>query len=146
MKPFLLDAVLKYRQQLEDKAVTQLSQAQRVLLQKKNEKLELNRQRNALLNKLSTLQTAGINIEDLLQYEHHLLWLEQERTTKEAELKTAIRAVEQKRNIVVERSREKKALEKLKQKQNQAYKRYLEKKEAAQLDEIAVLSHDRRNH
>ncbi len=146
MKPFALDTVLKYRQQLEDKAVTQLSHAQLILVQKKKEKQDLDKQRNTLLHKLSNLQTAGIRIEDLLQYENHLIWLEQERITKEAELKSAIRTVAQKRSVVVERSREKKALERLKHKQNQAYKHYLEKKEAAQLDEIAVLSHDKKNH
>jgi flagellar FliJ protein len=145
MKPFALDPVLRYRQQLEDSAVTKLAEAERVVLQKSEEKKVLDEQHGVLLDKLTGLQHEGINIEDLLQYENHLSWLGVEREKKAAELKKAIKNVAQKKAVVVERSREKKALEKLKEKQNLAYKRYLEKKEAAQLDEIAVFSHDKKN-
>ncbi len=54
------------------------------------------------------------------------------------------RATEQKSHaLLIRRTKEKKVLEKLKQTQNAQWQRYLSKKEAAMLDEIAILRHNR---
>jgi flagellar FliJ protein len=141
MKPFSLSAVLKYRKQLENSAATKLAQAQLEMRCKQDEADELERRYSTFLTGLAAAQAGGMTIEDLLQYENHLTWLEEQKKKLAGELISATQKVLQKRRIVVDRSRDKKILEKLKMKQNSEWRRYLEKKEATQLDEIAVLSH-----
>jgi flagellar FliJ protein len=45
--------------------------------------------------------------------------------------------------MLIKRSKERKVMEKLKTRQNQAWRAHLDKKEAAMLDEIAVIFHER---
>ena len=47
------------------------------------------------------------------------------------------------RENTIKRSKERKVMEKLKEKQNATWQQYLNKKEAALLDEIAVIFHER---
>ncbi|MBM9602973.1 flagellar export protein FliJ [Desulfopila inferna] len=143
MKPFSLTAVLQYRRQLEDSAATRLVHAQLELQAKQQEYDELVDRYTKLLARLDQLQDGGITVEDLLQYENHLSWLKGQQKKVADELHSATVKVSQKRRLVVDRRRDKKILEKLKDKQNREWRQYLEKKEAAQLDEIAVLAHDR---
>lgn len=145
MKPFTLTAVLRYRQQLEDAAVTKMTQAQRHL---ENQKILLNgtqREYQELLNTLQHSQESGIAIDEFLRYESRLNWLKQKKQKLAGEVESAEKKVEQRRRIVVAKSRDKKVLEQLKARQNSAWQRYLDKKETAQLDEIAVLAHERKD-
>lgn len=143
MKPFSLTAVLQYRRQLEDAAATRLVHAQLELQEKQKEYDEVVDRYTKLLARLDQLQDGGITVGDLLQYENHLSWLKGQQKKVADELHSATVKVRQKRRLVVDRRRDKKILEKLKDKQNREWRKYLEKKEAAQLDEIAVLAHDR---
>ncbi len=143
MKPFSLTAVLQYRRQLEDAAATRLVQAQLELQEKQKEYDEVVDRYTKLLARLDQLQDSGITVEDLLQYENHLSWLQGQQKKIAAQLHSATVKVRQKRHLVVDRRRDKKILEKLQDKQNREWRQHLEKKEAAQLDEIAVLAHDR---
>ena len=52
--------------------------------------------------------------------------------------------VEQKRQVLVKASTDRRILEKLRDQQNANYRQYLDRKETAMLDEIAILSHERR--
>lgn len=145
MKPFKLTAVLRYRQQLEDAAVTKMTQAQRHLENQKKLLENVQGEYQELLNDLQQSQTNGIAIDELLRYESRLDWLQQKRHKLAGEVESAENKVEQRRRIVVAKSRDKKVLEQLKVRQNSAWQRYLDKKETAQLDEIAVLAHERKD-
>ena len=63
--------------------------------------------------------------------------------TLQIELSKRHEKAESERDILLKRSKEKQAMEKLKEKQNAAYRYYLNKKEAALLDEIAIIYHDK---
>ena len=49
-----------------------------------------------------------------------------------------------KRQVLVKASTDRRILEKLRDQQNTNYRQYLDRKETEMLDEIAVLSHERR--
>ncbi|HKJ65340.1 MAG TPA: flagellar export protein FliJ [Desulfopila sp.] len=144
MKPFTLTSVLRYRQQLEDTAAIRLAKAQRELQQKDEEFKQVEEQYSSLLSKLEEDQSLGMTVDTLLRYENHIDWLKQRKNELASQLEAARENVRKKRDIAIDRSRDRQALEKLKEKQDNAWNRYIEKKEAAQLDEIAVLTHERK--
>lgn len=146
MKPFTLAPVLRYRQQLEDTAAIKLAKARQELQRKKEQHHRLEEQYGALLGNLEKDQSAGITVDELLRYENHITWLKQKKDELAVQLQAASDNVRKKRDVAVDRSRDRQALEKLKEKQDNAWKSYIEKKEAAQIDEIAVLSHERKHH
>ncbi|MFN2354742.1 MAG: flagellar export protein FliJ [Desulfopila sp.] len=145
MKPFTLTTVLRYRQQLEDAAVTQMTQAQRHLEHQQRLLQQVQSEYRELLDSLQHKQANGIAIDELLRYESWLDRLKQKNHELAGEVESAEKKVEQRRRIVVAKSRDKKVLEQLKVRQNSAWQRYLDKKETAQLDEIAVLAHERKD-
>ncbi len=144
MKPFSLTTVLKYRQQLEDTAATRLVIAQRKLDEALSQYKELEAEQSHLITALKAGQIDGMRIEDLVRYEDRLFWLEGQVKKAFQKLTLAKDKVKKERENVLRRSREKKVLEQLKEKQDKNWKQYLDKKEMAQLDEIAVLSHERK--
>ena len=144
MKPFTLQPVLRYRQTLEDKAVVRLLEAENRKNEKAAKLAKARKEYAAILKKYQKMQRAGMNIDDLLRYEDHLQRFRKNIETLVSEYDAAERNVEQKRQLVISRSREKKVLEQLQLRQNTAYQRYLTKKETSLLDEMAVLAHERK--
>ncbi len=144
MKPFALTAVLKHRKLLEDMAATKLAKSQikkqQIVDQLHTVKLEY----NGLVSDLNTYQSSGIGVEDLVIYEDRIFWLKQYLVEISEKLEAAVAQVNRDRMNVLKKSRDKKVLEQLKEKQDKAWQKYLDKKETVQLDEIAVLSHERR--
>lgn len=145
MKPFSLHAVLRYRQNLEDKAVVRLIEAENKKTEKAAILAKTREEFTACQKKYEKLRRLGIGIDDLLRYEGHLLRLGKDIEKAVAEYDAAIRNVEQKRELVISRSREKKVLEKLQHRQDLAFHKYLSKKEMNLLDEMAVLAHERKS-
>lgn len=144
MKPFTLSTVLKYRQQLEDTAVIKLNEAQHEMENKQAVLTKTEKEFQNLLQTYNRNQQNGMSIADLLNYENRLTWLKEKRSEFSKEVKLAREKVERKRQIVVNRSRDKKALEQLKIRQNKAWQLYIDKKETAYLDEISVIAHLRK--
>lgn len=143
MKPFSLETVLKYRKRLEDIAKNRLHEAQ-TAMQMVRERLETEEQLYAdLMATVDRRQFEGIDILDLIRYEEQIQFSKNRIAAirKTLEEKTA-RVVEE-REILIRRSKERKVMEKLKTRQNQAWRDHLGKKEAAMLDEIAVIFHER---
>lgn len=145
MKPFTLAPVLRYRRQLEDKAALRLAKAQRELQQKDENHRHIEEQYATVVGRLEEDQSAGIGVDDLRRYENHIAWLKEKKDELAAELEAARENVRKKRALAIDRSRDRQALEKLKEKQDRAWNSYIEKKEASLLDEIAVLSYERKN-
>ncbi len=145
MKPFSLDTVLRYRKQMEDKAISRLVEAEnnRMIIETKlRDKKKIY---HYLITALAKLQSQGIDVSELIRYDERILYIQTQITGLEEKLHDAKELIVKARGYVLTKSKEKKIMEKLRDKQNLAWKQYLAKKEAAQLDEIAVMSHDRKN-
>ncbi len=144
MKPFGLSSVLRYREQLEDAAVIRLSEAMNALEKKKESLQQVEEQYASLLKNYHKYQSAGINITELIRYENRLIYLNREKEKCFHEVNLAEEKVENRRKIVMSKRKDRKVLEQLKHRQNTAWRLFLDKKENAQLDEISVLSHQRK--
>ncbi len=142
-KPFSLDSILKFRKRAEDLAHEKFLRAQ-LAVNKAAETLEhANNDLGFLINELETKQISGITIEELSRYEERIQYqriqikdLRNIHTEKK-------KASQKKRLQLLEKVKEHKTLTALKEQQNNAWKEYINKKEAAMLDEIAILHHDR---
>lgn len=143
MKPFSLHTVLSYRKRLENIAKNRLFEAQ---TEKQKVQDKLTEEENGyahLLVTLERLQTEGIDILDLIRYEDQILFTKNRIISIKKTLSEKIARVANEREHLIQRSKERKIMEKLKEKQNQSWQEYLNKKEAALLDEIAIIFHDK---
>ncbi len=141
MKPFGLETILKYRNQLEDIAKQKLFKLREketdINLKIKNKSHEL----NSLFNSLDKIRAQGASIDAIILFENRIHYLNEELKILNQELIKQKEIIKTQRNQLVKASQNKKIMEKLKIQQNAAFKKYLDKKEAAMLDEIAVLSY-----
>lgn len=144
MKPFALGTVLKYRKQLEDAAHQELRRA----LQAEARLLEtLQRVQTDLSDLYAGLNrdhVQGTTADQLLLYEHCLALVREQEQRRLKDVARQRQQVEQKRQLLVKTSTDRKILEKLREQQNSAYRQYLDRKETKMLDEIATLSRERR--
>ncbi len=142
-KPFTLDSVLSYRKRQESVAQEKFVLAE-IAVSKASEMLaKEERDLQLLIHKLEKEQEAGIFAMDLARYQNRI-------EVGRAEVIRLQKILEEKRDIAVkkrrrllEKAKEHKVLKTLKEQQNQSWREYLDKKEAAMLDEIAILHHDR---
>jgi len=143
MKPFSMEPVLRYRQQLEDEARQKLFAD----LEKEEEiRTELTRTAGSLSRLYADLtleRIQGTTVARLLLFENHMVIKQEKIKLLQADLEKQEKVVERRRRHLLQASQDKKALEKLKERQNLAYKKYRDKKEAAMLDEIAILRYSR---
>lgn len=143
MKPFSMEPVLRYRQQLEDEArrklFTSLEKEEKI----RNELNRLLEQLSTLYTDLSNERTHGTTVDRLLLFERSIVLQQEQIVSLQTALEDQERVVERRRRHLLQASQDKKALEKLKERQNLAYKKYRDKKENAMLDEIAVLRYGR---
>jgi len=144
MKPFSLHAVLKYRQQLEDLARQRLYQALEVEARLREAQLKVDAELAELYRSLQRDQEQGTTVDRLILFDHRIELVKEEAVRRQTELDKQKVQVEKKRQQLIKTSKDKKIMEKIREQQNAAYAKYLEKKEAGMLDEIAVLSHARK--
>jgi flagellar protein FliJ len=143
MKPFSLDTVLKYRIQLEKIAMNRLYAAEK---KRAEALLQLQQKETAcksLINDLATFQSQGMNVVEMIRYEERIDVEKNELDILKITLAEKKEKVLRERENTIKRSTDRKVMEKLKEKQNAAWQHYLNKKEAALLDEIAVIFHER---
>jgi flagellar FliJ protein len=144
MKPFALHAVLKYRRQLEDAAQKRLFQAQEAEAKLKEALLRVEEELAELYTGLHRENEQGITVDRLVLFNHRIDLVKEQTARRKTELEKQQIQVAQKRQQLIKASKDRKIIEKLEEQQNAAYKQYIEKKEAGMLDEIAVLSHERK--
>lgn len=142
MKPFTLHSVLKYKEQLEDVAINNLTVAKQQEQQVEEQLQEQHHRKRNLIEHIEQVQAEGVDITELMHQEEHLAYVKQAIVDLNEELVKRKKHVAATRKELLLKSRDKQVLERLKEKQNAAYKKYLDKKEAAVLDEIAVNSHN----
>ena len=143
MKPFSLHAVLSYKERLEDIAKNRLVKALLAEQQAMERLTEQQQLYTDLVRITAEQQNQGMAIIDLIRAEEHIQYVKARIQTLQIELSKRHDKAEAERDILLKRSKEKQAMEKLKEKQNAAYRYYLNKKEAALLDEIAIIYHDK---
>ena len=144
MKPFALGAVLKYRKQLEDLARQQLYQAVMAEARLLDALHAVQEDLTGLYAGLAADQERGTTVDRLILYDHRIALVKEQMQLRKKELQKQQVQVEKKRQALIKASKDRKVMEKLREQQTAAHKRYLEKKEANMLDEIAVLSHERK--
>lgn len=144
MKPFSLHTVLKYRKQMENKAINRLAEAERRMRIIENQFQRKNNAYHNLINELARRQSQPMDVADLIRYEEHIYYTADQLQDLKEKLDDAKELVMKARNHVLTKSKEKKVMEKLRDRQNLAWKQYLDKKEAATMDEIAVMRHNRK--
>ena len=143
MKPFQLDTVLNYRQRLEDLAQNRLMSA---LQAEQQIQIRIEGERRLLATLIATAsarQQEGIAIGELIDLEEHIRYVRTGLVALQDELAKRQEKVAAERRNLQKRSKEKQAMEKLKEKQNAAWRHHLDKKEAAMLDEIAIIYHQK---
>lgn len=143
MKPFALDTVLSYRQRLEDIAKNNLVQARLAEHEVQLQLTEQHENYRSLLITIEQVQRQGVNILDLIHHEEHLEFINTRITELQQELKKRHDHVTRVRRELLKKARDRQVMEKLKERQNADYKQYLNKKEAAILDEIAIIFHNK---
>jgi flagellar FliJ protein len=143
MKPFSLETVLDYRKRLEDIAKNRLFEAQ-TAKRMVQERLAAEEQAyTELIETLDRRQFEGIDILDLIRYVDQIQFSQNRIVAiKKTLAEKNARVVEEREQLIL-RSKERKIMEKLREKQNQAWREHLNKKEAALLDEIAIIFHDK---
>ncbi|MBU0943587.1 MAG: flagellar export protein FliJ [Proteobacteria bacterium] len=143
IKQFSLDSILQFRKREEDVA-RQIFFLARLEEKKVQERLDtLQQELSSLIQMLEEKQETGILTLELARYEERITYLRQQITLTKGELDRKKKIAQQKKIILLKKSKEHKILEKLKENQNIAWQNYQNKKEAAMLDEIAVLRHER---
>lgn len=142
-KPFSMDTVLKVRKREEDLAQQRFMQAQEQLHNAEVQLASAKDKQKDLITMLSQKQQKGILVvelsifEEKIAYNYEYIDILFKAVLKKKEL------TENKRQVLVKKSQEYNMLKTLKEQQNNAWNKYLEKKEAAMLDEIAILHHNR---
>ena len=96
-----------------------------------------------LLNELTRRRSQGMDVGEMIRYEERIILEKKELELLQTALADQEKKVLRERDNVIQKSKERKVMEKLKVKQDAAWKRHLNKKEAALLDEIAVIFHER---
>jgi len=144
MKPFTMHAVIKYRRQLEDSAQQALHHALETESRLQEMLQQTEKELAGLYADLRRDQEQGTTADRLRLFESRIDLVRRELESRRIELTEQQTQVAKKRRMLVKKSKDRKIIEKLREQQNAAYARFLEKKEMTMLDEIAVLSHERK--
>ncbi len=144
MKPFSMHAVLKFRHQLETSALQKLSQAMEVEQQLREALETTENELNGLYDALQRDKEQGTTVDRLIMFDQRIDLLKEQCHQRKKALEKQQGQVAKRRQHLLKASKDRKIIEKLQEQQNAAYKKHLDKLEAGMLDEIAVLSHERR--
>ncbi len=145
LKPFTLDSVLNFRKRQENLAQEQFVQA-RLAAERVAKNLETAQQeQNHLIMALEEEQKNGLLVLEQARFEERIQYGSTQIQLLKNTLEEKTRITQKKRNNLITKSKEFNILDTLKEHQNKAWKDSLDKKEAAMLDEIAILHHDRKS-
>ncbi len=145
MKPFTMEAVLKYRKRLKDQAMNSFQQAQRERNRAEQAWLLKRAEYISLVDTRAELENQGVSVDEHIRYQNRIEYVSTELAGREDTLKKKTETVILRRRQLVKRRKEERALEKLKEKQTIEYLRFIERKEAAMLDEIALLHRNQKD-
>ena len=142
-KPFALNSILKFRKREENLAQEKYIQAriatEKALQAVDNAKEDL----GLLIHTLENKQIEGILALELARFDERIQYGRSQLKTLETTYRKKVSIAKGKQKKLLQKAKDHKMLKTLKEHQDQAWKTHLEKKEAAMLDEIAILRHDR---
>lgn len=142
-KPFTMDTVLKVRKREEDLAQQRFMQAMDLQRNAENALAFAKEKQQAIITMLGKKQQEGIFATELSRFEDKIEFNYKHIESLLQSVEEKAKITEKKRQALVKKSQEYNVLKTLKEQQNRAWNKYLEKKEAAMLDEIAILHHNR---
>ena len=142
-KPFTMDTVLKVRKREEDLAQQRFMQAMDLQRNAENALAFAKEKQQAIITMLGKKQQEGILATELSRFEDKIEFNYTHIESLRQSVEEKKKITEKKRQALVKKSQEYNVLKTLKEQQNRAWNKYLEKKEAAMLDEIAILHHNR---
>lgn len=143
-KPFSLETVLTLRKRQENMAQDQFVQAKHSA-ERAATKFDAAKQNlQSLILHLEKEQKIGMIALELTRFEERIMYSKTELQLLSNTLEKKKKIVQNKRTILIQKAKEHKILTTLKEQQNKTWMEYLNKKEAAMLDEIAILHHDRK--
>ncbi|MGL1931451.1 MAG: flagellar export protein FliJ [Desulfotalea sp.] len=143
MKPFSLETVLKHRKRLQDEAQTRLVNARKgrdLVEQRLREQKTVYKQ---AIREFEEIKSQSIDIPSMQRYEYQISHINEDIKKIEKNLKIKEKLVISERNHLSQKAKDYKIMCQLKDKQNTAWRQYVAKKEAAFLDEIAVMRHNK---
>ena len=135
---YRLETLLKVKSQIEKEKQRDHAEALRKELEQKERLNEIDRKRRANMGRQRKAQEGSISIVDMLFYTRYFLKLKKETVAGSELLRGLQRTSEEKRQALVEASKERKIYEKLKEKQQKKYDDKIEMAEKKELDEIAT--------
>lgn len=142
-KPFSLDSILKFRKREKDLALEKVVRAQLAVKQATVALESAKNELETLIVGLETRQIDGISVEELSRYEERIQYQRGKILALKNNHENTQKKLHQKRLKLLEKAKDHKTLTALKEQQHRTWKEYINKKEAAMLDEIAILHHDR---
>ena len=143
-KPFSLGTVLSFRKRQENIAQEKFIQA-KIAVKIATQELEIAKHDlNTLIKTLEEKQNKGILAMELARFEERIHYDRIQLQFLKNSLDDRQKTAQRRRKTLLEKAKDYKVLNTLKEQQNSAWKNYLEKKEAAMLDEIAILRHNRK--
>jgi flagellar FliJ protein len=141
---FRLDPVVSLRKRAEDLRKTELAEARKDLGKQENHLVNLFEHRQACQEQIvSELECASLDVAGKLVYYAYMEKLTDEIADQSSAVEQSREDVENKRELLLESSREKKVLEKLKQRMKTRFTESVKKAEQASLDDTAGKLHSR---
>ena len=139
---FSLQNILDYRTQMEEQAKTELSRAENEY----NKQYQLMEDLNARLQHIEQdfLQQSSISPNELWLWRNYKERILLDREMAEEKLKELRGKVQEKREVLLERTKEKKKMEKVKSKRALEHYKEEARKEQNELDEIGTLHFQKR--
>ncbi|MBE0585820.1 MAG: flagellar export protein FliJ [Desulfofustis sp.] len=145
MKPFALETVLNHRKRLLNLARGRFAEAQSEYNGVKMQVESCVAERSRLIATLDDIQRNGIAIDEHIRYSNRIDLLKTELERLQRRLQKKHEIVLRERTHLLQKSKEHRVLEKLKQRQDAQWQQFLDRKEAKLLDEVAILSRNRKH-
>ncbi len=139
-----MDSVLSFRKRQENIAQEKYALAELAVTQALERLNHKKREIEALTRALADKQRVGILAMEIGRYENKIEFGRVEIQQLENVFQEKKDIAVKKRQRLLEKAKDHKVLKTLKEQQNKSWLQYLDKKEAAILDEIAILHHDRK--
>ena len=141
---FKLETVLNVKERKEEQLKHELLKIQALKIQEEQLLAEVNEKRAYITREKSNENKKGIDIQSLIHFEQYIGSLLKKIDDTKNNIKVLEKKADNKREEVVEASREKKVFEKLKEKQFGEFQRVVLQNEQKVLDETAVSKFNRK--
>ena len=140
---FKFETVLRVKEKKEEELKRELMRLQALKIEQEHLHERIDRERNQVHAEKGREKEAGIDIMRLVYYETYLNNLRKKIHATEMKIKEFGKMADDKRDEVIQASKEKKIFEKLKEKHFNEFKKTIISNEQKQLDEVAINKYNR---